>query len=135
MTVSFPMNPNPPVGPDVRGIAAPRHWLRAGWCLLFLVAGFAVATQLFASNLAYHPALGPNVQHIYPPWEILRWAWAWYGRNPNLFTLPAAAGVVTKSAGLLLAVISSFQASRSFTASPYLNGSASLAYKKDIQRA
>jgi type IV secretion system protein VirD4 len=129
------MKHNTAVGPGVRETVDPRHWLRAAWCLLFLVAGFAVATQLFASNLAYHPSLGPNVQHMYPPWEILRWAWAWYGRNPNLFTFPAAAGVATTSAGLLLAVISSFSRSRSLTASPYLHGSARWASKKDIDRA
>ena len=129
------MKRNTAVGPDVRETVAPRHWLRAAWCLLFLVAGFAVATQLFASNLAYHPSLGPNVQHIYPPWEILWWAQQWYGRNPNLFALPAAAGVGTTSAGFLLAVISSFNRSRSLTASPYLHGSARWASKKDIQQA
>ena len=129
------MKHNTAVGPDVRETVDPRHWLRAAWCLLFLVAGFAVATQLFASNLAYHPSLGPNVQHIYPPWEILRWAQLWYGRNPNLFTFPAAAGVATTSVGLLLAVISSFSRSRSLIASPYLHGSARWSSKKDIERA
>jgi hypothetical protein len=64
------MKRNTAVGPDVRATVAPGHWFRAAWCLLFLVAGFAVATQLFASNLAYHPSLGPNVQHMYPPWDI-----------------------------------------------------------------
>jgi type IV secretion system protein VirD4 len=115
-----------------------RRWIlatgRAAWCLLFLVAGFAVATQLFALNLVYHPSLGPNVRHIYPPWEILRWAQLWYGRNSNLFTFPAAAGVATTSAGPLLAVIGSFSRSRSLTASPYLHGSARWASKKDIER-
>jgi type IV secretion system protein VirD4 len=129
------MKHNTAVGPGVRETVDPRHWSRAAWCLLFLVAGFAVATQLFASNLAYHPSLGPNVQHIYPPWEILRWAQLWYGRNPNLFTFPAAAGVATTSAGLLLAVIGSFSRSRSLTASPYLHGSARWASQKDIDRA
>jgi len=129
------MKPNTAVGPDVRKNSGTRHWLRMAWCLFFLVTGFIVATQVFASNLSYHLSLGPNIRHLYPPWQILWWAQQWYPHNPALFTLPAAAGVATTAAGLLIAVMASFGRSRSLIASPYLHGSARWAAKEDIQQA
>ena len=80
------------------------------------------------------PIARPECPTHVPALGYLWWARQWYGRNPNLFTLPVAAGVAATSAGLLLAVISSFTRSRSLTASPYLHGSARWASKKDIQQ-
>jgi type IV secretion system protein VirD4 len=55
--------------------------------------------------------------------------------TPNLFMVPAAAGLATTSSGLLLAMIQQLYRSRSLIANPYLHGSARWAERRDIQEA
>jgi type IV secretion system protein VirD4 len=129
------MKPNTAVGPGVRENKKKGHWLRLVWCVLSLVAGFVVATQLFAANVHFHPLLGSNAQHVYAPWSILVWAKEWYPQNPKAFGPPIGAGVGVTALGFMVAVIASTVRSRSLLATPYLHGSARWASQKDIDQA
>src|SRR5271165_321769 len=39
-----------------------------------IVLGSIVATQILANSYRFHPALGFNLFHIYPPWSYFLWS-------------------------------------------------------------
>src|SRR4029077_12515682 len=63
------------VGPQLHQGGANRFQVsaaRALWLLLPIVIGAGAATQTLAHLLNYHPSLGPNLFHFYPPLVLFR---------------------------------------------------------------
>jgi hypothetical protein len=60
------------VGPQLqRGRAGFNpDWKRLTAFLAVIVLGSIVATQILANSYRFHPALGFNLFHIYPPWSF-----------------------------------------------------------------
>src|SRR5438045_4197665 len=61
----------------------PRPGLRinlilASAAILALLAGLQTATQLAAWRYHFHPALGPQISGIYPPWGVFIWYRQWH---------------------------------------------------------
>lgn len=57
------------------------------------LAGLQLATQMTAKAFGYHAALGQpwltwQGWHLYRPWDIGRWIWAWGHAQPDVFRLP-----------------------------------------------
>jgi type IV secretion system protein VirD4 len=49
-------------------------WKRFIAFVVVIVLGAAVATQMLAKSFRFHPALGLNFFHIYPPWSYFVWS-------------------------------------------------------------
>jgi hypothetical protein len=64
-------------------------WKRLIAFLVVIVLGSIVATQVLANSYGFHPALGFNLFHVYPPWSYFVWAHQW--DHPNNHVLFAQA--------------------------------------------
>jgi type IV secretion system protein VirD4 len=124
---------NNAVGPQVRA-KKPRPGkvipVLAG---LTLGGGLQAATQFFAHDMRYQAALGPNVDHIYPPWGIIQWAAKWYEQYPDPIMRAGGIGVSLAGAGLIGLVVAKMIIANSSKVNEYLHGSARWANKRDIQ--
>src|SRR3984893_11106504 len=56
-------------------------WKRLIAFAAVIVLGSIVATQVLANSYRFHPALGFNLFHIYPPWSYFVWAHQWEQAN------------------------------------------------------
>lgn len=99
------------------------------------LTSLSVATQTFAWQLAYNPALGPHFHHVYYPWKIIQWGMDWYTQNPQLFHLAGGAGMAVCTAMHFLALIRKSIVNNSAKSSDFLHGSARWADIEDIKKA
>ena len=107
---------------------------RALWLLLPVVLGATIATQVLANTLRYHPSLGANLYHFYPPWSYFVWSNLWSHTNPAIFAQAFGIGAISALASfLLLVLVVGF--SRGFRVNPFLHGSARWADRRDIKAA
>ena len=127
-------NFNNAVGPQVRQ-KKPSGKLFPALAVGSVFAGLATATQYFAYDFGYQPALGMNWSHIYAPWDIIRWASIWYQDHPQSFTMAGSMGVVGTAAGMLATAGAKTGRQNSSTAHEYMHGSARWAEEKDIAQA
>ncbi len=77
--------------------------------LLTLAGANIGATQYVAHRLGYHPALGPTVAGVYPPWKWATWqSEVWADRVRPAFYWPDGAAFGLAFCTLLLAARSTF---------------------------
>jgi type IV secretion system protein VirD4 len=126
---------NNAVGPQVRAGKPKGSKLLPVLGAISLGGGFQAATQFFAHNFDYQPALGGHIGHIYAPWSILEWSIKWYSQYPNEIMKAASMGILVSGTGLMVVAVWKIVASNSAQANEYLHGSARWADKKDIQAA
>lgn len=105
------------------------------WVSMALLLGLWAATQFFAWRMQYQAALGPHFSHVYYPWRIAQWAWAWGQNYPQLFMQAGSAGVVTTGIVLVILTLARGFSSNRAKSSDYLHGSARWATKEDIKKA
>jgi len=123
------------VGPQLRQGGARRFrasYARALWLLLPILLGASAATQTLAARLDYHPSLGANLFHLYPPWSYFIWSSLWRHTNPPIFAQAFGVGVM---AALVSFVFLAVAFTRGFRVNPYLHGSARWADERDIKAA
>src|SRR5206468_9132262 len=80
--------PNTLVGPQLHQGGANHFQVKAAralWLLVPILIGASAATQTLAARLNYHPSLGPNLFHLYPPWAYFIWSYLWRHTNPPIF--------------------------------------------------
>jgi type IV secretion system protein VirD4 len=124
------------VGPQLqRGRTALQpDWKRLIGFLAMILLGSIVATQMLATSYRFHPALGWNLFHVYPPWGYFLWAHQWeQPSNHNLFAQAFGIGSMVTFGGFLLLLLDVARAN--FRVNPFLHGSARWADKRDIKRA
>ena len=129
------MKRNTLVGPQLHQGGAKRFQVsaaRALWLLVPIVIGASAATQTLAARLNYHPSLGPNLFHFYPPWSYFVWSYLWRHTNPSIFAQAFGVGVMAAIVSFLFFVLA---LSRSFRVNPFLHGSARWADERDIKAA
>jgi type IV secretion system protein VirD4 len=99
-----------------------------------LLLGSIVATQFLANSYRYHPSLGSNLFHIYPPWSYFVWAHQWdQPGNHALFAQAFSLGSLVTLGGFFVLILD--VARRNFRVNPYLHGSARWADVRDIKVA
>lgn len=125
---------NNAVGPQVRPARKPTGIIIPILAVLFLIAGLQAATQFFAAQFAYQPALGANYAHVYWPWRIIEW-WAWYERFPDALKRAGSIGIVVTGVGMLALVLIKMIAVNTSKPNVYLHGSARWASERDIRAA
>ena len=130
------MKRNTLVGPQLHQGGAKRSQVsspvRAIWLLLPILLGVVAATQTLAHILNYHPSLGANLLHLYPPWSYFVWSYLWRHTNPAIFSQAFGIGVMVTLGSFLFLV---FALTRSFRVNPFLHGSARWADERDIKAA
>ncbi|MFI3185244.1 MAG: type IV secretory system conjugative DNA transfer family protein, partial [Methylococcaceae bacterium] len=127
---------NNSVGPLAHKAVGHTHkMLRALFALIILIVGLQTATQTFALEFQYHPLLGLNMFHIYPPWAIVNWAVKWGETYPSYLLRAGNYGIIVTGVGLLLQTIVILVFDNSAKASLYLHGSARWANQKDLRLA
>jgi type IV secretion system protein VirD4 len=105
---------------------------RALCLLLPILLGAIGATQFLAARLDYHPSLGANLLHIYPPWSYFVWSHLWGHTNPSIFAQGFGVGVMVALGSFLFLVLA---LTRGFRVNPFLHGSARWADERDIKAA
>ena len=129
------MKRNTLVGPQLHQGGAKRFQVspaRALWLLVPVLLGSTAATQTLAHLLNYHPSLGLNLCHVYPPWSYFVWSYFWRQTNPPIFAQAFGVGVMV---ALVSFVILAVAFTRGFRVNPYLHGSARWADESDIKAA
>ena len=129
-------NRNTLVGPQLqRGRAGFNpDWKRLIAFVAVIVLGSIVATQILANSYRFHPALGFNLFHIYPPWSYFLWSHQWEGPNNHaLFAQAFGIGSMVTLGGFMLLLFDVARANSKVN--PYLHGSARWADKRDIKAA
>jgi type IV secretion system protein VirD4 len=100
--------------------------------LVPILLGAIAATQTLAHRLNYHPSLGGNFFHLYPPWSYFVWSYFWRHTNPQVFDQAFGVGVLVALASFLFIVLG---ITRAFRVNPFLHGSARWADQRDIRAA
>jgi type IV secretion system protein VirD4 len=126
---------NNAVGPQVHANKTRTGKLVPALAIATLGAGLQAASQFFAHSMQYQAALGANINQVYPPWAILRWAGKWYQRSPETFVHAGSVGVIVAGVGLTGLVIVKMVMANTSKVSEFLHGSARWANKSDIERA
>jgi type IV secretion system protein VirD4 len=109
-------------------------WKRLIAFVAVIVLGSIVATQVLANTYRFHPALGFNVFHIYPPWSYFLWSHQWEQPNNHAFFAQAfGIGSMVTLGGFMLLLLDVARAN--FRVNPFLHGSARWADARDIKAA
>ena len=109
-------------------------WKRLIAFLVVIVLGSIVATQVLANSYSFHPALGFNLFHVYPPWSYFVWAHQWdQPGNHALFAQAFGIGSMVTLGGFFVLLLD--VARLNFRVNPYLHGSARWADLSDIKAA
>ncbi|MDB5533414.1 MAG: traG [Hyphomicrobiales bacterium] len=126
---------NNAVGPQVRAPKSGMGKTIPVLAVLTLAGGLQSATQFFARDMRYQDALGTNANHLYAPWEILRWANKWYQHYPDTFLRAGSVGIAVAGVGLIVLVVAKMILANTSKANEFLHGSARWANRKDIQNS
>ena len=110
-----------------------RPWLKLAFVLSTLALGFATATQHFAHQFNYHPALGANYRHIYFPGMFPLWANRWANDYPVEIKLSLSYGMALTALILLVYVIVGRIVSQSARGNSKLHGTAHWATPREIK--
>ena len=124
------------VGPQLQrgGAGFNPDWKRLMAFLAVIVLGSIVATQVLASSYRFHPALGFNVFHVYPPWSYFLWSHQWeQPNNHSLFAQAFGIGSLVTLGGFMLLLLDVARANSKVN--PFLHGSARWADRRDIKAA
>ncbi len=100
-----------------------------------MLAGFILATQVFAWRAHFSPPLGANWHHLYPPWRIVAWQLQWGTQLQKELAPSWGAGLLAIAVGLLILSVLQTAARHSGRAMANLHGSARWAERKDIAEA
>lgn len=129
------------------GLEQKKKKSKIGLIFLFLLMFFviplvslSVGTQFIAYKLQYHSTLGPNIEHIYAPWQGLIWFSSWReAAQPELLEIMQKGltySLFTFSMLFLVIVaIKRFSGLNKLSAVSNLHGSARWAEQKDIEEA
>jgi type IV secretion system protein VirD4 len=126
---------NNAVGPQVRAGKRRAGKVIPALAVLALGSGLQAATQFFARAFKYQPALGPHLDHVYPPWGIIQWASKWHSQYPDALIHAGSVGISVAGIGLIGLVVTKMVLVNSSRANEYLHGSARWANIKDIRAA
>ena len=124
------------VGPQLqRGRAGFNpDWKRLIAFVAVIGLGSIVATQVLANSYRFHPALGFNVFHVYPPWSYFLWSHQWeQPNNHSLFAQAFGIGSLVTLGGFMLLLLDVARANSKVN--PFLHGSARWADRRDIKAA
>ncbi len=111
-----------------------RHpWRKLGFVLSTLTLGLATATQHFAHQFEYHPALGDHIGHIYFPGMFPLWAAQWVDDYPLEIRTSLSYGMAVASFLLLVYVIVGRIISQSARGNSKLHGTAHWASPKEVK--
>ena len=124
------------VGPQLqRGRAGFNpDWKRLIAFVAVIGLGSIVATQVLANSYRFHPALGFNVFHVYPPWSYFLWSHQWeQPNNHSLFAQAFGIGSLVTLGGFMLLLLDVARANSKVN--PFLHGSARWADHRDIKAA
>lgn len=124
------------VGPQLqRGRAGFNpDWKRLIAFVAVIVLGSIVATQMLANSYRFHPALGFNLFHVYPPWSYFLWSHQWeQPSNHSLFAQAFGIGSLVTLGGFMLLLLDVARANSKVN--PFLHGSARWADRRDIKAA
>ena len=81
-------------------------WKRLIAFVAVIVLGSIVATQVLANSYRFHPALGFNLFHIYPPWSYFVWAHQWeQANNHTLFAQAFGLGSLVTLGGFFVLIL------------------------------
>ena len=132
-----PSKRNTLVGPQIREGIKKRgsNKVAASIVAVSFVGALQTATQYFAYRLHYHPALGWNVGHVYPTWDIFSWLVRWQGHFQYSFQMAGAIGMSVAAGGVLTAAIAKMCDGKKPEGHEYLHGSARWANLEDIERS
>src|SRR5260370_12627247 len=122
------------VGPQLqRGrVGFNPDWKRLIAFVAVIVLGSIVATQVLANSYRFHPALGFNVFHVYPPWSYFLWSHQWQQpNNHSLFAQAFGIGSLVTLGGFMLLLLAVARANSNVN--PSLLGSARCATLRDIK--
>lgn len=124
------------VGPQLQRSLSfpPPDWKRMMSFAGAVFVGSIVATQVLANSYQFHPSLGFNLFHVYPPWGYFLWAHQWRNSgNQALFDQAFGIGSMVTFGGFMLLLID--VARMNFQVNPFLHGSARWADWRDIKAA
>jgi type IV secretion system protein VirD4 len=124
------------VGPQLqRGRAGfTPDWKRLIAFVAVIVLGSIVATQVLANSYRFHPALGLNLFHVYPPWSYFLWSHQWeQPSNHSLFAQAFGIGSLVTLGRFMLLLMDVARANS--RVNPFLYGSARWADRRDIKAA
>ena len=124
------------VGPQLqRGRAGFNpDWKRLIAFVAVIGLGSIVATQVLANSYRFHPALGFNVFHVYPPWSYFLWSHQWeQPNNHSLFAQAFGIGSLVTLGGFMLLLLDVARANSKVN--PFLHGSARWADRRDFKAA
>ena len=99
------------VGPQLqRGRAGfTPDWKRLMAFVAVIMLGSIVATQILANSYQFHPALGFNVFHVYPPWSYFLWSHQWeQPSNHSLFAQAFGIGSLVTLGGFMLLLMDTY---------------------------
>jgi type IV secretion system protein VirD4 len=124
---------NNTIGPQLRTKKRQRKPLIPAIAAASIFAGLQAATQYFAYEFGYQPGLGFNVNHIYPFWKIIPWAFDYQSIYLLEVQKAMSIGTLVGTSGLIAAAVGRMIQANSGKANEYLHGSARWANLKDIQ--
>ncbi len=110
-----------------------RTGLKIAYVAASLVLGLSTATQHFAHQAAYNPALGGHLNYIYFPGMIVSWSNKWHELYPEELRTSISYGMATSSIMLLAFLIIGRFVTQSATGNDKLHGTAHWATPKEIR--
>lgn len=108
-------------------------WLKTGYALTALTLGLATATQKFAHQFGYHPALGEHIGHVYFPGMFPIWALRWGNDYPVEVRIALSYGMAVSALMLLAYYIGGRVAAQSARGNSKLHGTAHWATPKEVK--
>jgi type IV secretion system protein VirD4 len=96
------------VGPQLqaRRLDVNPDWKRLIGFLGAITLGSIVATQVLAHSYGFHPLLGFNMFHVYPPWSYFVWSHQWEQPiNHALFAQAFGIGSMVTLGGFVLLLL------------------------------
>lgn len=101
--------------------------------ILFVDA--CLITQYMAWTFHFHPALGWNFFHFYPPWDCFVWAAKWMNRYPDVFAKITDTAILITAGSMLPAIFVYSLSIGKLRAREDLYGSARWSEWEDIKQA
>lgn len=102
---------------------------------LATVLAMWVPTQFFAWKFRYQEVLGPNIGHVYPPWNILVWKGQWGQQYPKEIKSALTTGIMPFALAVLGILGLKMRNNKAMEISKRLHGSARWATRDDIEKA
>lgn len=99
---------------------------------LSALGGMFGATQYIADAFSYHPALGPNNNHLYAPWKFFEWELNWHSQYPAIFENAEYILLGALMMAFIFLVVVKMILQQKLRGDKYLHGSARWSNEDDI---